>query len=260
MSGPKPASDITRNHILSLIAKGARADGRKPGDFRTLTVKKNVIDIAEGSAEVRLGKTRVIAGIKVEQGTPYPDTPDSGVLSTNAEMPPMADPDFESGPPSPEAIELARVVDRGIRESHMVDMSKLCITPGEKIWMVFVDIHVLDYDGNLIDAAAMAATAALTSAKIPASRFDLGEDYPLPVQAQPVSCTTIKLGNTLVFDPTMNEELIASARLTVVTNENKEIRAMQKGLPGSFTVEEIKTIINDAAIKGDELRKIIIAD
>ncbi len=60
-------------------------------------------------------------------GTPFADTPDKGVLSTNAELIPMGSPNFEAGPPDEHSIELARVVDRGIRESEMIDLEKMCI-------------------------------------------------------------------------------------------------------------------------------------
>ena len=74
-------------------------------------------------------------------------------------------------PPGEDAIELARVVDRGIRESGMVDVEQLCIVPGEEVWMCFVDIYALDYDGNLFDAANLAAVSALRTAVIPAGEY-----------------------------------------------------------------------------------------
>ena len=93
----------------------------------------------------------------MDLGEPYPDTPESGVMTTAAEMIPMASPDFEAGPPRENAIELSRVVDRGIRESEVIEVEKLCIVPDEKIWMIFIDIHIIDYDGNLFDTASLAA-------------------------------------------------------------------------------------------------------
>ena len=90
------------------------------------------------------------------------------------ELIPLASPDFESGPPREKAIELARVVDRGIRESETIDMAKLCITPEEKVWIVFIDVHVLDYDGNLFDACSLAASAALGCTIVPNERHGLG--------------------------------------------------------------------------------------
>ncbi len=141
-------SELMREHIVKLVASGKRVDGRAPEEIRPLKIQKNYIRTAEGSARVKLGNTDVLVGVKISTGEPYPDTPTSGVLTTSAELVPMASPSFESGPPSPAAVELARVVDRGIRETKTVDMEKLVITPGEKVWVVFIDIHALDYDGN----------------------------------------------------------------------------------------------------------------
>ena len=146
-------SELMREHIYRMAASGRRVDGRAPDEPRTLEVRKGTIGTAEGSARVKLGKTDVLVGVKMGVGTPYPDTPNSGVLSTTAELIPMASPTFEAGPPGPAAVELARVVDRGIRETKTVDVEALCIVPKEKVWMMFIDIHILDYDGNLFDAS-----------------------------------------------------------------------------------------------------------
>ena len=157
-------SEIKRDHIMNLLAEGKRQDGRGVTDVRKIQVETNCIESADGSARVRLGRTEVIAGVKIIPGTPFGDTPNIGVLTTGAELIPMAHPTFESGPPGEDAIELARVVDRGIRESGMVDVEKLCIVPGEEVWMCFVDIYALDYDGNLFDAANLTSTPSTTTA------------------------------------------------------------------------------------------------
>src|SRR3989454_689339 len=188
---------------------------------------------------------------------PDPDTPTPGVLSTSVELIPMASPTFEAGPPRPDAIELARVVDRGIRESKMVNMERLCITPKEKVWILFIDIHVLDFDGNLFDACSYGAVAALASAVAPAKSQGLGDDFPLPVEHWPVSVTTAKIKDLLLVDPSLDEERMADARLTVTTDENGDIRAMQKGLSGSFTYEEVKRIIETAQRVGRDIRPLL---
>ena len=46
-----------------------------------------------------------------------------------------------------------------------------------------------------------------------------------------------------MVDPSLDEEEVADARLTVVCDENGDIRAMQKGMNGSFTIDEIKYIV-----------------
>ena len=159
-------SEIKRDHIMNLLADGKRQDGRGITDVRKIQVETNCIESADGSARVKLGRTEVIAGVKIIPGTPFGDTPNIGVLTTGAELIPMAHPTFESGPPGEDAIELARVVDRGIRESGMVDVEKLCIVPGEEVWMCFVDevkvgntlIVDPDYDEEQISSARLTVT------------------------------------------------------------------------------------------------------
>jgi len=176
------------------------------------------------------------------------------VLTTNAELIPMASETFESGPPDEVSIEVARVVDRGIREGHAVDLSKMVIEPGKAVWIMFVDVHVIDYDGNLFDAANIAANAAFKTAKIRGSKAGLSEDQPLPVVHQPISLTAVKIDGKILVDPTHDEERVAEARLTVATIENGNLCAMQKGLNGAFTLEEVSKVVDLSRRIGAEIR------
>jgi len=246
---------IKKEHLIKLAGNGKRADERKFDEYRKIEIETDVVLKAEGSAKVKIGNTQVIAGIKMDVGEPYPDTPEEGVMTTAAELIPMASPDFEAGPPREAAIELARVVDRGIRESKIIEVEKLCIEPNEKVWIIFIDIHIIDYDGNLFDAASLAALAALMTTKVPAERFELGENYLLPLKEPPISCTSAKYNGVVVMDPSLDEEEIAEARLTVATDTNGDIRAMQKGLNGSFNVDEIKKVIKVSIDNGKKIRE-----
>jgi exosome complex component RRP42 len=246
---------IKRDYLAKLAQQGKRADGRKFDEFRNIEIETGVVSKAEGSARVRIGNTQVIAGVKMDVGEPYSDSPESGVLTTAAELIPLASPDFEAGPPRENAIELARVVDRGIRESGVIEVDKLCIEPEEKVWIVFVDLHIIDYDGNLFDAASLAALGALLTATVPAERFEVGKDYPLPMKEPPISCTSVKYNSVVALDPSLDEEEIAEARLTVATDKNGDIRAMQKGLNGSFTKEEIQKVIKASVDNGKKIRE-----
>ena len=250
-------SEIKRDHITNLLKEGKREDGRKVDDIRDLQITTGCIESADGSARIKLGKTEVIAGVKIIPGTPFPDTPDSGVLTMGAELIPMAHASFESGPPGEDAIELARVVDRGIRESGMVDVKALCITAGEEVWMCFVDIYALDFDGNLFDASNIATVCALRTAIIPAEQYGKGENRPLPVTCTPISVTSVKIGNDLILDPNFDEEMISSARLTVTTDDDGNFRAMQKGGRGSITRDELSLCLDRAVERGKAVRKII---
>jgi exosome complex component RRP42 len=235
--------EMKRETLYRLAQRGCREDDRRLDEFRDIAFNISPIGTAEGSARLSLGRTDVLAGVKLQIGEPYPDKPDQGVLMTGCELKPMAHPGFESGAPSDESVEIARVVDRGIRESGMIDMGRLCIEPGKRAWLLFLDIQVLNYDGNMFDAATMAAVLALHNTTVPASRYGLVEDFPLPVDSWPLTATIVKVRDLLLADPTLTEELIADARLTVSLDDSEDIRAMQKGLKGALTYDEVGTAI-----------------
>jgi exosome complex component RRP42 len=117
---------------------------------------------------------------------------------------------------------------------------------------------VLDYDGNLFDTAFVGAMVALLHTTIPAERFGLGDDYQLPVNHFPVSCTAVKIGDAVLVDPILDEEKLADARLTITTDENGNIRAIQKGLSGGFTIKEILYVARISNSIGVKLRELIL--
>jgi exosome complex component RRP42 len=252
---------VRKLQIAQHIEKGTRLDGRGLNDYREIKLEQGLIQKAEGSARVLLGKTEVLVGTKVETGEPFPDTPNEGVQTVNAELVPLASPTFEPGPPDENSIELARIVDRGIRESHAIDTSKLVIEPGKKVFVVFVDVYVLNHDGNLIDASALAAVAALKNTKMPNYEIKDGElkiktGYtPLPMRATPITVTIGKINETLIVDPWLEEEQVMDARITMALNEDGNICAIQKGLNGYFTPQQIKEAAKIAREKATELRK-----
>ena len=254
-------SKIRRRQILGMVGEGKRVDGRGLLDYRRLEIEVGSIEKAEGSAFVKLGKTKVLVGVKIEEGTPYEDSPNEGVLMVNAELVPLASPTFEPGPPDENAIELARVVDRGIRESKAIDLEKLCIEPGKRVFIVFVDIYVLDHDGNLIDASGIASLAALVNAKapeVPGFEYSWDSAPKLPIREYPIPTTFAKLGNAIVMDPCLEEEQIMSARLTITTTSKGDICAMQKGGVGTFSVEDVLFMVSLARERGAEIRKKVL--
>lgn len=248
-------AELRRDYIYNLTIKGEREDGRAFDEYREISIETNIISKAEGSARVRLGDTEVVVGIKIQPGVPFPDAPDQGVIITNLELIPMASPVFEPGPPNEDAVELARVVDRGIRESGAIDLSKLCIEAGEKVWMVFIDIHILDDGGNIMDASSLGAIAALLTSKIPAQRYDLGDDRDIPMRDVPVAVTAVEIGGTIMIDPSLDEESIAGSKLTVITNQEGTISGIQKSGSGFLTMEQINYIVDMAIEKAKETRE-----
>lgn len=252
---------MEEKYALELILKGKRIDGRKFDEFRKIEINKGVIKNAEGSASVKLGDTEVIAGVKLNVGEPFADTPNEGILIVNSEFTPMASPDFESGPPGEDAVELSRVVDRGIRESHAIDVEKLVIVPGEKVWINFIDIHMINHQGNLLDAAALAAVSAILNAKIPkrdGENILRGEyEKELPVVHVPITITVGKVGDNFIVDPSLQEEKILDSKLSIAIREDDTICALQKQGTKGLKFEDISQMVSIAREKSKELRKLV---
>jgi exosome complex component RRP42 len=249
-------STIKSNYMKELLAKGTREDGRGLMETREITIKAGVISHAEGSAQVDIGSTRVLAGIKIDMEEPLKDLPNQGSFAVSSELLPLASADYESGPPSPESIELSRVTDRGIRAAECIDLESLFVEEG-KAWSIFVDIYVLNYDGNLFDAAELAAMTAIATAKMPKyvdGKVIRDGDQPLKVKNIVASTTFAKIGNNILADPNGMEESSAATRITIVT-DGKTVRAVQKGMSGGWTPKEIYSLIDASMDKYKDLKK-----
>jgi exosome complex component RRP42 len=250
-----------KGHVLKLLKGSKRLDGRKLDAFRDVSVEYGISKTAEGSARVKIGNTEVIAGVKVEIGKPYPDAPDKGSIMVGVELLPLSNPEFELGPPSIKAIELARVVDRGIRESNALDFKQLCIEEGEKVWLLLIDICPINDEGNLQDAASLAALAALQDMHFPAVDENGKIDYKnktdkkLAFAAEPVAVTVFRIGEHFIVDPITDEERLYDARLTVAILADDTLCAMQKGGDSYLTLEDVDTMVGLAITKAKDLRK-----
>ncbi len=252
-------SALMGGYVKDALEKGNRLDSREQYKFRDIKVESGIIEHAEGSAQVDLGATKVLAGVKLMVEDPMPDTPGQGNLMMNAELLPLAYADYETGPPSPEAVELARVVDRGIRAGNSIDLLSLALDDG-KVWSVFVDLYILNYSGNLFDASGLAAMAALANTRMP--KYEDGtvvrEERSKRLKIDNIITYTTfgKIDNYLLLDMNINEEDIASARMTIATDDS-QIRAMQKGMNGSFSGKEIEELIDASFEKHGYLKGIV---
>jgi exosome complex component RRP42 len=262
-------SNITYNTLAKMFNSGKRFDGRKLLEQRDFTVEYNVSNKAEGSARVKMGKTDVVVGVKFEVGEPYADSMDKGNLMVSGDLLPLASPRFESGPPKFNAIELPRLIDRMVRESHVIDLSKLVIKEGEKVWTVIIDVYPINDDGALIDAASIATIAALKSSYLPV----LGDDGRIDREAKPtkklqleegtlpLSITFYKLADSIFIDPTREEEEAADGKIVFGLSQyhGKEhmIHSAQKGMEAHFSSEEIESIMKHLPkVYDDTLKKL----
>jgi exosome complex component RRP42 len=262
MTSTSVIDELKKTQILELLEQGKRIDGRALDEPREISIEINAIPKANGSAKVRLGDTEVLCGVKIQPDRPFPDMGDKGIFMCTAELLPLSHPTVETGPPQAPVIELARVVDRGIRESHMVDVTQLVIEKDKSVVGVFADIVVIDYDGNLFDACSYAATAALLTSKTPT--WEMVDDKPsvveggekqLPVSTIPVSVTMGKIGNHIVVDPNGDEWACMDARVTITSDSDGNICALQKGGSDGFTLDEMVECGETSVKVGAQIRE-----
>ncbi|EAY86243.1 hypothetical protein OsI_07612 [Oryza sativa Indica Group] len=267
-----------REFIERALQSDLRVDGRRPFDFRRLKI---LFGREDGSAEVQLGDTRVMGYATAQLVQPYKDRPNEGTLAIFTEFSPMADPAFEPGRPGESAIELGRVVDRGLRESRAVDMESLCVVAGKHVWSVRVDLHILDNGGelnvpdamvlslrNLIDAANIAALAALSTFRRPECTVG-GEDgqqvtvhdpevrdpLPLTIHHLPIAVTFAYFGegNIMVIDPTYKEEAVMGGRMTATINSNGDVCSIQKAGGEGVMSSVIMQCLRIASVKAADI-------
>jgi len=253
---------VNAESTIRAIKNNKRIDGRALTDFRNLEIKTGLMKSADGSAWVKLGKTEVIAGIKFIVGTPYPDSPNEGSMSLNLEMTGIASPDFKTGPPKIDAVEFGRVADRAIRSAETVDFEKLCIVPGEKVFIMFIDCYVVNADGNLIDATELAAISAIKNARLP--KLDENHnivhneytDERIGLKNIPVSITFSKVGDKIIVDPTEVEDVASTVRFSLGVVDDT-IVSCQKSKGGVITQDEVNSMIDLAVDKYAKIADVI---
>lgn len=254
-------STIERKYIINNLKKEERIDGRGLWEYREFKIDADIVASAEGSADVMLGETRIITGLKYDVGEPFPDLPDEGVCTIMAELLPLASPLFERGPPDEQSIELARVVDRGIRHADCVQTKQLCLKAEEAVYILFVDMYVINYDGNLIDCGGVSALTTLISAHIPEGKYTengiewtgnylTGENI---VNELPLILTYGKIEDIIFLDPSLPEELVSDGKLSISVTEDK-ITSIQKSGVATFSLDEIRMLGQKSIEIGKELR------
>ncbi|KAF9157653.1 hypothetical protein BGX21_001866 [Mortierella sp. AD011] len=251
-----------REFLLSALKEGARIDGRKFYDFRTLRLS---FGSDYGAVEVQLGNTRVLAKVSCEVIRPFSDKPTEGFLMFNTELSPMASAAFEIGRQTDEEVLVSRLIEKAMRRSRALDTEGLCIVAGEKVWSIRVDIHFLDHDGNLVDAACIAAITALQHFRRPdvtvvgeeVTIHSLEQRNPVPLSIHHIPiCVTFAFfdnGEHVLVDPTHLEEQIKEGDMTITMNVHKEVCALSKagGIP--MEVDQILQCSKIATVKATEI-------
>ncbi|CAM1502932.1 Fc.00g077080.m01.CDS01 [Cosmosporella sp. VM-42] len=227
-----------KTFVTQALEEGLRIDGRKFEEFRPLELR---FGDEYGVAEVKFGKTMVLAKVSAEVTVPHSDRPFEGIFTIGSELSPMVAPSVEVNRPSIEEIRLSRLLEKTIRRSAALDTESLCLIAGQKCWSIRVDLHVLSHDGNLTDVGCFAVIAALRHFRKPDTSIE-GETVTIYTTAErepvPLSwlhspfCVTLNFfgedGSIAVADTTWLEEQLRVAHCTYSLNKHAELCTVVK--------------------------------
>uniref|UniRef100_A0A3P9HYR5 Exosome complex component RRP45 n=1 Tax=Oryzias latipes TaxID=8090 RepID=A0A3P9HYR5_ORYLA len=261
-----PLSACERDFILKAIEEKKRLDGRQTYDYRKIKIS---FGTDYGCCFVDLGQTRVMAQVSCELIAPKESRPNEGIMFFNIELSPLASPAFEQGRQSELSVKLNRQLERCLRNSKCIDTESLCVVSGEKVWQIRVDVHMLNNDGNLMDASSIAAITALCHFRRPDVAVQ-GEEVtvyspeerdpiPLSIYHMPISVSFsfFQQGTYLLVDPCEREERVMDGLLMIAMNKHREICSIQSSGGIMLLKEQVMRCSKIASVKVSEITELI---
>ncbi|XP_071361315.1 exosome complex component RRP45 [Trachinotus anak] len=261
-----PLSNCERDFLLKAIEEKKRLDGRQTYDYRKIKI---TFGTDYGCCFVDLGKTRVMAQVSCELVAPKENRPNEGIMFFNIELSPMASPAFEQGRQSELSVKLNRQLERCLRNSKCIDTESLCVVSGEKVWQIRVDVHMLNHDGNLMDAASIAAITALCHFRRPDVAIQGDEvtvyspeerdPIPLSIYHMPISVSFsfFQQGTYLLVDPCEREERVMDGLLMIAMNKHREICSIQSSGGIMLLKDQVMRCSKIASVKVSEITELI---
>lgn len=244
--------------VVSGVVDNFRMDGRSCFEFRRFTVRKGVFTSCNGSAQIQSVKCNITVGVKMEVGPPLPDEPGMGIVEINVDCSANAHPKFEGRGGDDIAQEIVFVLENSI--IPCIDRKSLCISEGHKVWVVYIDVLILECScvSQLIDLSALAIKAALSDTKVPKLIADEedGNDFVLspdceeycPIDAEkiPILLTLTRIHDQYVADVTEEEAAAGIARLTLALENEGQISYSKKSGSGSLHPDPLKEVLKKA--------------
>ena len=151
--------------IIHSAEDDCRTDGRKCLEFRKIKLETDVIPACHGSCHIRIGNTDLLIGVKVQVAEPAADALDEGRIEFAADCSANASPAFEGRGGEEIANDVVSILTHSFAPA--VDLKSLCLIPGKSVWLISVDILILEFSSkaNLIDASGIGAKAALMNTR-----------------------------------------------------------------------------------------------
>jgi len=243
--------------ILAGIAKKYRLDQRQPNEFRKLTIN---FGLEYGYCYVSLGETKILAQVTADIDLPKESRPNEGSLSIHLEISTLAAGHFDPTKPGEVGTEIRQFLERSLLFSGAIDLEELCLRTGEKAWCINLYLHVLNYDGNILDCASVASITALKHFLRPSVKFsgrdiivqkmEEGNPVALTINHMPfsVSFGFFKGGSYSLLDPTYAEEKVMDGKLLVSMNKHQQICHLLMSGNLQINKEQITKCTNSAAV------------
>jgi len=230
-----------------------RADGRRPHEFREISVVSPIQKDAEGSVLIGMGRTRVVCAASVEERVP-PFlrgsgkgwvTAEYGMLprATNTRMPREG----RTGKVQGRTLEIQRLIGRSLRA--VVDLAAL----GERT--ITVDCDVLQADGGTRTAAVNGAWIALQQAC--GRLLESGVIARNPVR-EPVTAVSVGIvGGRILVDLDYGEDSAADVDMNIVmtgSGELVEVQGTAEGKP--FSTDRLDRMLRAAMRAGKRIVRV----
>ncbi|NXM77458.1 EXOS9 protein, partial [Serilophus lunatus] len=137
-----------------------------------------------------------------------------------------------------------------------------------QVWQIRLDMHLLNHDGNIMDAASIAGIVALSHFRRPDVSVQ-GEEVtytpeerdpvPLSIHHMPicVSFAFFHQGTYLLVDPSEREERVMDGLLVIAMNKHHEICTIQSSGVVMLVEEQILRCSKITAVKVAEITELI---
>jgi ribonuclease PH len=217
-----------------------RPDGRAYNELRPIKIIPDYQSFAEGSALIKLGKTRVLCAVSVEERVPaFLKGSGTGWITAEYAMLPRSTQtrtqrDSAVGHVTGRNQEIQRLIGRSLRA--VADLSVL----GERT--ITVDCDVIQADGGTRTAAITGSYVALHKAMEALQRMGIIASMPLKCA---VAATSVGIINTdMLLDLCYDEDSHAAVDFNVVMTSKGEFVEVQGTAEGKpFTKETINDLL-----------------
>lgn len=238
-----------------------------------------------------LGGREFIDSTSVMIGTASHDG-ESGNEGNNVQLAhdPNVNTDIEHPPQPLDVKVLESYLRRTLRSSDYVDPEELCIVKGKAAWRIRITVHVLNSEGNVLDASMLCILAALRDLELPMVEVEEVEgtgsvvrvvtnesEITMPRQSKkkrqngkrltlgkaPIPTTVAIIPgkkNVLVVDPTTFEEDMSFGNsITVIVNSDGDVvNLSKKGSETKLSLDEMKAVIELGVERAKKLEGLVI--